>query len=82
MRTVRYLRDALIALRRHGKGASRLRKAIVAYVAKPAAHANNVTQLAGSPAKRRRVGDYRIVFQETDTEIVVARIAPRGSAYD
>ena len=82
MKTVRYLRDAQAALRRHGNVASRLRKAITEYAANPAAHANNVTQLVGSPAKRLRVGDYRVVFQETETEIVVTRIAPRGAAYD
>jgi mRNA interferase RelE/StbE len=38
--------------------------------------------LVGSSAKRTRVGDYRIVFEETGAEIVVTRIAPRGSAYD
>lgn len=82
MKTVRYLRDAQIALRRHGNVAGRLRKAIVEYAANPAAHANNVTQLVGSSAKRLRAGDYRIVIQETEAEIVVTRIAPRGSAYD
>jgi mRNA interferase RelE/StbE len=82
MKTVRYLRDAQAALRRHGNVAGRLRKAITQYAADPRAHANNVTSLVGSAAKRMRVGDYRIVFEETEAEIVVTRIAPRGSAYD
>jgi mRNA interferase RelE/StbE len=82
MKTVRYLRDAQAALRRHGNVASRLRKAISEYAADPAAHANNVTRLVGSSARRLRVGDYRIVFEETDAEVIVTRIAPRGSAYD
>lgn len=52
------------------------------YAADPAAHGNNVTRLVGSSAKRLRVGSYRVIFEETDTEIIVTRIAPRSSAYD
>ncbi len=82
MQRVQYLRDAQVALRRLGNVARRLRKVISAYAADPAAHANNVTRLVGSSARRLRVGDSRIVFEETDAEIIVTRIAPRGSAYD
>ena len=82
MRTVRYLRDAQAALRRYGNVADRLRRVLREYAADPAAHANNVTRLVGSPGKRLRVGDYRIIFQETDAEIIVTRIVPRDSAYD
>ncbi len=82
MKTVRYLRDAQAALRRHSNVATRLRKAITEYAADPAAHANNVTQLVGSAARRLRVGDYRIIFEETEAEVVVTRIAPRGSVYE
>jgi mRNA interferase RelE/StbE len=45
-------------------------------------HANNVIRLAGSSASRLRVGDYRMIFEETEAGIIVTRIAPRGSAYD
>lgn len=31
---------------------------------------------------RFRVDDFRVVVEETEAEIVVTRIAPRGSAYD
>ena len=47
-----------------------------------AAHANYVTPLVGSPARRMRVGGYRIIFEETATELVVTRIGPRGSIYE
>jgi mRNA interferase RelE/StbE len=77
-----YLRDAQAALRRHGSVAHRLRKATTDYAADPSAHANNVTRLVGSPATRLRVGDFRVIFEETATEIIVTRIAPRGTAYD
>jgi mRNA interferase RelE/StbE len=81
MKTVRYLRDAQAALRRHSNVAARLRKALTDYAADPAAHANNVTLLVGTAAKRIRVGDYRIIFEETETELVVSKIAPRGEVY-
>lgn len=82
MKTVLYLREAQEALRRHTNVASRLRKAMREYAADPAAHGNNVTRLVGSSAKRLRVGSYRVIFEETDTEIIVTRIALRSSAYD
>jgi mRNA interferase RelE/StbE len=81
VKTVRYLRDAQISLRRHSNVAARLRKALTDYAANPAAHANNVALLVGTDAKRMRVGDYRIIFEETETELVVTKIAPRGEVY-
>ena len=36
----------------------------------------------GSSALRLRVGDYRVIFSETDTEIIVTGLGPRGSIYD
>jgi hypothetical protein len=44
------------------------------------AHASNVRRLAGSSAKRRRVGDIRVILAETD--ILVTKIGPRGGAHD
>lgn len=46
------------------------------------AHANNVTRLVGSATRRLRVGDFRAIFEESDTEIIVTKIAPRGNARD
>lgn len=42
----------------------------------------NVKKLVGSAALRLRVGDFGVVFEETETEIIVTRIGPRGSVYD
>lgn len=82
MKQVRYTADAAKALKRHGNMAARIRRAITDYAADdPAAHANNVRQLVGSPAKRLRVGDFRVIFEETDAEIIVTKIGPRGSVY-
>ena len=82
MKTVRYTTEALRNLKRHGNMAARLRRAMVEYAADPAAHANNVTPLVGSSSSRMRVGDYRVIFVETDTELSIIRVGPRGSVYN
>jgi mRNA interferase RelE/StbE len=82
MKTVRYHPDALKSLKRHGNVASRVRRAIEEYAAETGAHANSVTRLVGSNTCRLRVGDFRAIFEESEVEIFVTRIAPRGSVYD
>jgi mRNA interferase RelE/StbE len=82
MKAVRYSADALANLKRYGNIASRVRKAINDYAADPDAHANNVTRLVGLDARRMRVGDYRVIFVETDHELVVTKIGPRGNVYE
>lgn len=81
MKTVRYTADAAKDLKRHGNMAARIRKAINEY-AGTGAHSNNVTQLVGSSAWRMRVGDFRVIFENGETEIVITKIAPRGDAYE
>jgi mRNA interferase RelE/StbE len=82
MKTVRYSTEALRNLKRYGNVAARIKRAVEEYAANPAAHANNVTQLAGSSASRMRVDDYRVIFVETETELLVIRIGPRSGVYD
>ena len=82
MKSVRYTADALKALRRHSNVAKRIMRVVREYADGNAAHANNVTALVGSTALRLRVGDYRVIFGETATEITVTHIGPRGSVYD
>ena len=62
--------------------AARLRRAVDEYAADANAQANNVRQLVGSDAKRFRVGDFRVIFEESGTAILVTKIAPRGNVYD
>jgi mRNA interferase RelE/StbE len=81
VKTVSYTGDAAKDLRRHGNMADRLRKAIKDYAANPQAHANNVKPLIGQTGKRMTVGSYRIIFEESDTEIKVTKIGPRGGVY-
>ncbi len=82
MKAVVYASRAARDLARHANVAARIRKAIREYAENPTAHANNVTALIGEDAKRMRIGTYRVVFVETETEIVVVKIGPRGSVYD
>jgi mRNA interferase RelE/StbE len=81
MKMVRYHPDALKSLKRHANVAPRIRRALEEYAAQTGAHANSVNRLVGSTGSRLRVGDFRAIFEENDTEIFVT-IAPRGSAYD
>ncbi|HEY5106341.1 MAG TPA: hypothetical protein VII73_06140 [Caulobacteraceae bacterium] len=81
MKPVRYSVNALKDLKRHGNVAARVRVAIEEYAAGGGAHANQVPRLLGSTASRLRVGDFRAVFEETSTEIIVTRIGPRGGVY-
>jgi mRNA interferase RelE/StbE len=82
MKTVRYTTEALRNLKRHGNMAARIRSAMQEYTAEPTAHANNITQLVGSSASRMRVGDYRVIFVETDAELSVVKIGPCGGIYE
>jgi mRNA interferase RelE/StbE len=76
------LKSAATALRKHRNVAPLIREKIDAYAADPASLANNVTELRGASLKRLRIGDFRVLFDETATEIVVTKIGPRGSIYD
>lgn len=82
MKPVHYTADVLKSLKRHGNMADRIMRVMREYADGTGAHANNVKALRGSSALRLRVGDFRIVFSETDTEIIVTGLGPRGSIYD
>jgi mRNA interferase RelE/StbE len=41
----------------------------------------DIVKLHGEDGYRRRVGNYRVVFDITKTEVIVYKIAPRGQAY-
>lgn len=82
MKSVRFTADALRDLKRHGNMAAQVRKALMEYAADGIAHSNNVTQLVGSTARRMRVADFRVIFEETEDSLLVTRIGPRGGIYD
>ncbi|MBN9551984.1 MAG: type II toxin-antitoxin system RelE/ParE family toxin [Alphaproteobacteria bacterium] len=82
MKRVILLPGAGKALRKHRADSARILDKIEQYAADPSTLANNVKALQGSTARRLRVGDFRVVFEETETEIVVTKIGPRSSVYD
>jgi mRNA interferase RelE/StbE len=82
VKQVRYTADAAKSLKKHGNMAARIDRSLRDYAADPAARANNVTPLVGRDGKRMRVGDFRVIFEETDAELLVTKIGPRGSVYD
>jgi len=43
--------------------------------------AGDVKRLANSSASRLRIGNYRAIFEETETAIIVTHIGPRSSIY-
>jgi mRNA interferase RelE/StbE len=38
--------------------------------------------MVGNDCRRLRIGDFRVLFRESATEIIVLDIGPRGSIYD
>jgi mRNA interferase RelE/StbE len=82
MRAIRYTSDAAKALRKHRNMSDRIRKAVREYAEDPTLHRNNVTALRGTTGYRMRVGDYRVVFEETGAELIVTKVGPRSSVYD
>ena len=81
MKKVVLLDPAVAALRKHRNAAERILGKLAAYAENPASLANQVTELRELPFKRLRVGDFRVLFEETETEIIVSDIGPRGSIY-
>jgi mRNA interferase RelE/StbE len=77
-----YTAAAAKDLRSFQNMAKRIMKAVREYADDGKAHANAVTQLVGSDAKRLRVGQFRVIFEETAEVITVSKIGPRGSVYE
>ncbi|ACA18428.1 plasmid stabilization system [Methylobacterium sp. 4-46] len=80
MKPIAYTLSATRELSRLPKPA---RLAIVEKLARYAATgAGDVRALTGRPGARLRVGDYRVVFVETDAQIEVRAIGHRRDIYD
>jgi mRNA interferase RelE/StbE len=82
VKRVVYSAAAAKNLRTYRNVSARVMKAISEYASDPHAHANAVTKLVGSQAKRLRVGDFRVIFEETADTLTVTKIGPRGSVYE
>jgi mRNA interferase RelE/StbE len=81
VKRVVYTPRAQRALVKHRADAKRIVAKVKAYAASPEAFAK-VKTLKGIEGKRLRVGDFRILFTETEEEVVVTAIGPRGDIYD
>lgn len=83
-RRPRYGRDASRMLRRiDRRTARRIRGKIDRLAADPAALANNVSALKGETGLMRlRVGNWRVIYSDDGSDLLVLKIAPRGSAYE
>ncbi len=62
--------------------APRIMAKVEDYAADPASLANMATKLVGKDSVRLRIGDFRVLFRETATEVIVLDIGPRSSIYD
>jgi mRNA interferase RelE/StbE len=76
------LEPAVEALQKHRNIANRILDKLELYAKNPGALRNQVTELRGMRGKRLRVGDFRVLFEETETEIIVLDLGPRGSIYE
>lgn len=79
MKTVSFTRSSAADLRAYRADAKRIVAKIERYAA---TGAGDVKRLVGSSASRLRIGDFRVIFEESETEILVTKIGMRGDVYD
>ena len=83
MLKIAYSNEALRALKRLPvKTVALIRTKIGRYAAHPAALANNVIRLKGSPYLRLRVGDWRVIFEVSGGTLTVLDAGHRSGVYD
>jgi mRNA interferase RelE/StbE len=85
MYSVTFTKQALRALRRMPRTtASSIREKIDMIALDPYAPSNNVTKLVGRPGYRLRVGDWRVIYELQDEQLVmlVIKVGARGEIYE
>ena len=84
MYNIVFTKQADKALRKMPQNIARLiRQKLDQIAADPYAKHNNVTKLQNRPGYRLRVGDWRIIYEIHNDQLVVLvlKIAPRGGVY-
>lgn len=82
MRKISLSKQAATALQRMPQAdAKRITSKLEQYSVDPASLANNVKKLQGVDLYRLRIGDWRVIFNETGVIIDVVKIALRGDVY-
>ena len=79
MKSIRYSAAALRDLQKHRNRAQVIAAKVASYAE---AGLGDVKRLKGIGDQRLRVGDFRVIFEENDTEIIVTKVGPRGSIYE
>lgn len=85
MYSVTFTKQAVRTLRRIPKNiANLIREKIDTIALDPYAPHNNVTKLVGRSGYRLRVGDWRVIYELQDAQLVmlVVKIGPRGEIYE
>ena len=85
MYSVTFTKQALRTLRRMLRNVTQLiRKKIDEIAFDPYAPHNNVTKLVGRPGYRLRVGDWRVICELENDQLVmmVIQVGPRGDVYE
>jgi mRNA interferase RelE/StbE len=84
MYSVTFLKQAQRTLLKMPRSeAIRIREKIEQIAREPYAKHNNVTKLQNRPGYRLRVGDWRVIYDMQDDELIllVIKIASRGEVY-
>ena len=81
MKKIAYSNQARKELRMISGDSQRIRSKIEQYARDPASLSNNVKRLKGREGLRMRVGDWRVIFNESKDTIDILVIGPRGSVY-
>jgi mRNA interferase RelE/StbE len=81
--TVQFTKQAIKALRKISANEAALIRAKISELAVDPFAAPNVKKLAGRPGYRLRIGDWRVIYEVYEDELIIAilKIAPRGGAY-
>ena len=60
----------------------RIRDKIEQYATDPMSLANNIKRLKGREGLRLRIGDWRVIFDETRDTVIIVAVGHRREVYD